>query len=179
MGGGGHHYGGGGYYGGSGFYGGGLGFYGLGFGSGYYGSRYYGSGYGYSNPYYYNNNQYYYSQPVYSTPQYVAPTPSLPAPDGGQVVLFVPADAANGVQYTINGESFALKPGESQTITNDRRLTIEFPPTSGGQIALRYTLLTGRYKFKPSGTGMGLFQTQDAVPTAQVAPPPVPQPPTK
>ena len=176
-GGGGHHYGGGGYYGGSGFYGGGLGFYGLGYGLGY-GSGY-GRGYGYSSPYYYNN-QYYtqpvQSYPVYSTPQYINTTPALPAPDGGQVILFVPADAARAVQYTINGESFTLKPGESQTVVNDRRLTIEFPPTSGGQIALRYTLLTGRYKFKPSGSGMGLFQTQDAPPT-QVASPPVPQPP--
>ena len=176
---GGHHYGGGGYGGGygGGFYGGGIGLYGLG---GYgYGSGY-GNGYGYGSSYY--GNQGYYAQPVqaypnYSTQQYAVPVgPALPAPDGGEIVLFLPADVADGVQYTLNGQSYLMKPGESQRLTNDRRWTIEFAPTSGGQIALRYSLLTGRYKFKPSGSGMGLFETQD-MPTAQTTTPPTPNPP--
>lgn len=179
-GGGGHHYGGGGYYGGGGHYGGvGLG-YGLGYGLG---------GYGYNSPVWYNRQGYYsppvqgypvYSNPQYAVPQYtVSPVSPVPAPDGGEIVLFVAADAPAGIQYTLNGQPYSLKPGESQRLVNDRLWTIEFPPTANGQIALRYSLISARYKFKASGTGMGLFQTQDDVPTAVAVPvqPPVPNPP--
>eukprot|EP00475_Leptophrys_vorax_P009035 TRINITY_DN15932_c1_g2_i2.p1 TRINITY_DN15932_c1_g2~~TRINITY_DN15932_c1_g2_i2.p1 ORF type:complete len:231 (+),score=2.79 TRINITY_DN15932_c1_g2_i2:112-804(+) len=177
--GGGHHYGGGGYYGG-GYYGGmGLG-YGLGYGLG---------GYGYNSPVWYNRQGYYsppvqgypvYSNPQYTVPQYtVSPVSTVPAPDGGEIVLFVAADAPAGIQYTLNGQPYSLKPGESQRLVNDRLWTIEFPPTANAQVALRYSLVSARYKFKASGTGMGLFQTQDDAPAAVAAPilPPVPNPP--
>lgn len=162
-----YHGGGGGYYGGyGGFYGGGLGYY----GSGY--------GYGYSSPYWYNR-QGYYSPPVYATPQYIVSTVStVPAPDGGEIVLFVAPDAPGAIQYTLNGQPYSLKPGETQRFTNDRVWTIEFAPTNNGQVALRYTLLSARYKFKTSGSGMGLFQTQDMPPVATTpVPNPVPNPP--
>ena len=90
-----------------------------------------------------------------------------PTPDGGEIVLFVPADAASGVNYTLNGQPFSMQPGQLQKLVNDRVWTIEFAPTAG-QIALRYTLVSARFKFKPSGTGIGLFQTQD-LPSSKIS----------
>jgi hypothetical protein len=177
-GGGGYHHGGGGYGGGyGGYYGGysGIGLYGLG-GYGGYGYRS-GYGYGYNQPYYYNQQYYNQSVQYYATP--VTTTNAIPAPDGGEIVLFVPGDAANGIQYTLNGQAFSMKPGDSQRLVNDRVWTIEFPTTPGGQLGLRYTLISAKYKFKPSGSGMGLFQTQDSPTpvTAAPVPAPVPNPP--
>ncbi len=175
TGGGGHHYGGGG-----GFYGGGLysgfgSYYGSGLG---YGSRYYGNGYGYSSPYYYNQPAVR-SYPVYATQQYTVSTPQY-VPDGGEIVLFNPTNATTDVSYTLNGTPYTIKPGSVQRFTNDRLWTIEFP--SNGTASLRYTLVAGRYKFKPSGSGMGLFQTQDSPDTpvqapATLGPAPIPNPP--
>lgn len=160
---------------------------GIGFGGYYggYGTGYgWGSGYGYNAPLWYNRNGYY-SPPIYPSyvrPQYmVSPIPMAPITNAGQIVLFVPADASSGIQYTLNGQPYALKPGESQVFANDRQWTIEFPATSDGQIALRYSLTSATYKFKPSGTGMGLFQTQDQPPATgplPAAPTPVPNPPS-
>ena len=178
-GGGGHHTGGGHHYGGGGFYGGG--FYGGGFYPGYgYGSGYYGNGYGYNSPYYYNQSA---VRPytTYATQPVVVSSPQV-LPDGGEIVVFSPSSATTDVQYTLNGTPYVLKPGSVQRFTNDRQWTVEFPASSDGAMSLRYTLTTGNYKFKPSGNGLGLFQTQDmpdapAPSPGPLAPAPVPDPP--
>ena len=162
---------GGGHMGGGVFYGGGL-YSGFGFGSGYYGN-----GYGYGSPYY--NQPAVQSYPVYTTQQYTGSTPQY-VPDGGEIVLFSLSNATTDISYTLNGTPYTMKPGSVQRFTNDRQWTIEFPFTSNGPASLRYTLVTGSYKFKPSGSGMGLFQTQDSpdAPTPEtLAPAPIPNPP--
>ena len=171
-----HHYGGGGFYGG-GFYPGFGSYYGSGYGLGY-GSRYYGNGYGYNSPSYYSQPMVQ-SYPVYATQQYGISTPQY-VPDGGEIVLFSPASVTTDIPYTLNGIPYAMKPNSVQRFTNDRQWTIEFPSTGNGSASLRYSLVTGRYKFKPSGSGMGLFQTQDPPDTptpATLAPAPTPSPP--
>ena len=59
-----------------------------------------------------------------------------------------------------------MKPGTSQSFTNDRTWTIDF--NAGNGQTIKYTLTTGRFKFKPTNSGVGLFSTQD---TPEVAAP--------
>ena len=169
----GHHYGGGGYGGFGGFYGGigGLGYYGG------YPSYGYGN-YGYGNGFY--TAQPIYSQPVYSTGIYSQPVNTNPiyfgnAPvvtsqqvvsstpqtvyDNGEIVLFSPPSNTQDVQYSLNGNPYTMKPGTLQKFTNDRTWTIDVSTGSGQTV--KYTLSTGRFKFKQFESGMGLFTTQD------------------
>lgn len=187
--GGGHHFGGhsghhsGGWGGG---YGGGhhhhSGFGGWGGYGGYYPSYGYGGGYGLGGYSGYGNGSYY-SQPIqtysYIAPQPVYSMPVGPTPDGGEIVLFSPANTPGDVEYALNGARYTMRPGSVQRFTNDRTWTIELAPTNG-QPPLRYTLVSSRYKFKPSANGMAVFQTQDAPGTASQAtnlpPAPVPMP---
>lgn len=141
--------------------------------------------YGYGG--YYNSN---YGSPYYTIPVYVQPTlqgtltepaaPAAPATfDGGEIILFSAADTPGEVQYTLNGAPFQLKPGQVQRFTNDRAWTIEVAP-SNGQPPQRFTLSSGRYKFKPTVNGISLVSTQDmpgnAPQTNVQPPPPVPNP---
>ncbi len=161
-------------------YGGGYGGYGRGYG-GYYGGGY-GSGYGYGNGYYSQPyySQQYYSQPVYAQPVYTQPVyaaPAAPVFDGGEIVLFSAADTPGDVQYTLNGVQYQLRPGSVQRFRNDRAWTIEV--ASGvGQAPQQFTLVTGRYKFKPSANGIALVTTQDlpgsSQPATTLAPAPMP-----
>ncbi len=170
--------------------------YGPGYGGYGYGPGYgYGSGYGYGygppavvvRPY-----PVYQPQPVYVQPQYVQPqyiqqpavvresytsvTPS-PLADGGEILLFSPASNPGDVRYTLNGIPYTMSPGTKQKFTNDRTWTIEFE-SSPGRVA-QYTLISSRYKFKPSDAGLGLFQTQDLPESARQTLPaaPIPNPP--
>ena len=63
-----------------------------------------------------------------------------------------------------------MKPGTLQKFANDRTWTIDVN-LGNGQHA-KYTLSTGRFKFKQSETGNGLFSTKDS----PDAPAPVPEP---
>lgn len=149
-----------------------------GYGRGYGG--YYGRGWGYGNGYYYNQ-PYYYSQPYYSQPVYTQPVhtmPSAPTFDGGEIVLFTTPDVPGDVQYTLNGVAYQLRPGSVQRFRNDRLWTIEV--ASGvGQSPQQFTLVSGRYKFKPTANGIALVSTQDLPGVSQQAtslPAPVPAP---
>ena len=105
--------------------------------------------------------------------------PAGPTPDGGEIMLFSPANTPGEVEYALNGVRYTMRPGSVQRFTNDRTWTIELAPANG-QSPLRYTLVSSRYKFKPSANGMAVFQTQDAPGTASQAtslpPAPVPMP---
>ena len=200
TGGGGYHHSGGGSYhhGVGGFYGGGLGGFGLYYGSGL---RYPGSGYGgypsygyaqpvYATPVY---SQQVYNQPVYSNTVYSGNSPFVTSSgvvtsahqvtyDNGEIVLFSPPTNTQDAQYTLNGNTFSMKPGTIQKFTNDRNWTIDV--NLGNGQTTKYTLSTGRYKFKQSDKGMGLFTTQDqpgapvatgtSAPTTTPAPSPMP-----
>ena len=194
----------GGFYGGyggfGGYYGGYPGYgYGYGLGSGYgYGNYGYGSGAYYAQPIYSTYNQPIYStynQPIYSTPAYSQPVYSnsniysgsspvvTSSPqvvyDGGEIVLFSPPSNTQDVQYTLNGAAYTMKPGALQKFSNDRNWTIDVSLGNGQSV--KYTLSTGRYKFKQSDAGMGLFTTQDqpgtqSVTPSTIAPAPAPMP---
>jgi hypothetical protein len=79
--------------------------------------------------------------------------------DGGEIVLFSPPDNSQESQYTLNGVAYSMKPGSVQRFANDRNWTIEV--NRGNGQSMKYTLSTGRYKFKPSSGGIALFTTQD------------------
>ena len=176
-------------------YGPGYGGYGYGSGLGYGG----GPGYGYGPapvyvqpyPVYQPQPVYVQPQPVYAQPQYLpqpnylrgSSVPSSPTPiaDGGEILLFSPATNLDDVRYTLNGHPYSMAPGTKQKFKNDRTWTVEFE-SSPGRFA-QYTLTSSRYKFKPSDTGLGLFQTQDlpesapqAIPAAPIPDAPAPAP---
>ena len=189
-----HHHGGGNYYGGG--YGGGgysglrFGFGGLGYGSGYggyggygYGGSPYGYGYGsglYSTP------RYYYSTPNYTTPTYSYPstviinsTPAAPAPtfDNGPIVITSPATNDKPIGYTLNGQSFTMKPGQSQKFNHDRDWIVGFD-RGDGKGATQYGIKAAAYKFKMTANGWELFEAAIPEPptASSAAPGEAPQP---
>ena len=188
-----HHHNGGSYYGG-GYYGG-SGYsclrFGLGYGSGFggygYGGYPYGSGfgdYGYGGyPYGYGSGlystpRYYYSTPTYTTPTYSYPstviinsTPSVPAPsfDNGPIVITSPAANDKPIEYTLNGQSFTMKPGQSQKFNHDRDWIVGFD-RGDGKGATQYSLKASAYKFKKTDNGWELFEAaKPEPPTASSA----------
>lgn len=128
--------------------------YGYGGYGGQYGNGGYGNGY-YTQPYY---NQQYNAQPVYTQPAYTQQ--QMQNFDGGEIVLFSAPDIQGVVQYTLNGSPYQMNPGAVQRFTNDRPWIIEVA-TPAGQAPQRFTLSSGRYKFKPATNGTALVQTQD------------------
>ena len=165
---GGYGYGGG--YGpgwGGGYYGG----YGRGWGGGYYGG--YGSGY-YSPGYYgqtYSSPNYYTPSQVY-TDSTVAPSgPQSPTFDGGSIVLTNPATNTETIEYGLNGQTFSMKPGQTQRFTHDRDWIVEFDRGVSNNVA-RYGLKSTSYKFKRTSNGWELFEQADSRPAAGALPPP-------
>lgn len=176
MSGGGHHHHHGGYSGGSSSFRFGYGGYGYpSYGYGYGGYPYgYGSGFGlriYSTP------RYYYSTPGYSYPGTVIinSTPSVPAPtfDNGPIVIIAPATNNKPIQYMLNGQSFTMKPGQSQKFRHDRDWIVEFD-RGDGRGSAQYSLKASAYKFKQTNNGWELFEAAkpepptDSVPVAPV-----------
>lgn len=106
---------------------------------------------------------------VQTTPTVTSSTPSATY-DNGEIVIFSPPTNAVDVQYSLNGVSYTMKPGSMQKFTNDRIWIVNF--TVGNGQTTKYTLASGRYKFKQSEAGIGLYQTQQS----PEAPAPVPQP---
>lgn len=98
----------------------------------------------------------------------VSVSASRPVYDQGEIVLFSPPSNNQDVQYTLNGAPYTMKPGTVQKFTNDRTWTIE-TRLGSGQVT-RYTLATGRYKFKETETGMNLYTTEDSPETPVAAP---------
>ena len=162
-----HHHGG---YSGGGYYGGGYGGYGysgirigiggLGYGSGYGGYPYgYGSGLGYGGGYY--SAPRYYSTPTYAAPTYSYPStvivnsaPSIPAPtfDNGPIVITAPASNDQPIEYLLNGQTFTIKPGQSQKFNHDRDWIVDFNRGEGKGTG-KYSLKATTYKFKMTANG--------------------------
>lgn len=148
------------------------GYFGPGFYNGYgYGG--YGGYYGYGPGYYYSP-RYYYSAPyvapgyVYSESAVVTPDPQF---DGGMIVLMNPAANSESVEYTLNGQRFVMRPGQSQRFNHDRPWVIEFDRGDGRSFA-RYSLKSATYKFKPTDRGWELFEQADSRPPVGAPPPP-------
>jgi hypothetical protein len=146
-------------------YGGGWGggYYG-GYGSGYYSPGYY-YGQTYSSPYYYTPGQ------VYSDTVVVPSGPQAPMFDGGSIVLTNPATNPETVEYALNGQPFAMRPGQSQRFTHDRDWIVEFNRGDGSNFA-RYSLKSATYKFKPASNGWELFEQAESRPSVGALPPP-------
>jgi hypothetical protein len=89
--------------------------------------------------------------PQSSSPQFV--------PDNGEIVLFNPPTNTVEVQYTLNGAPYTMKPGTVQKFANDRTWVID--ATLGDGQNAKYTLYTGRYKFKQTESGLNLYATKD------------------
>ena len=116
---------------------------------------------------------------IYPGSSLVQTTPSATAStspakyDNGEIVIFSPPTNTVDVQYSLNGVSYTMKPGSMQKFTNDRIWIVNFNVGNGQ--STKYTLSTGRYKFKQSDVGIGLFLTQQS----PEAPAPVPEPDSK
>lgn len=99
-----------------------------------------------------------------------SPTLASPTPltiDGGEIVVYNPSSTGQDIRYLLNGQLFTMPAGTKQSIVNDRTWTIQYESSPGTVVT--YTLVTARYKFKPTETGVGLFQTQDTPEAAQAA----------
>lgn len=99
---------------------------------------------------------------------------------GGKIVIFNPADSGGDVRYSLNGAEYAIQPGYSQTLNNDRSWVVSFG-SGGPKGDVRYTLSPGNFKFKATETGWDLMRTADQPTVAQLplvpAPAPSPQQP--
>ena len=174
MGGGRMHHGGG--HSGGSYYSGGnsglrFGFGGLGYGSGYGGYGYGGSPYGYGSGYY-SAPRYYYTTPTYSYPStmIINSTPSTPAVsyDNGPIVILAPAANDKPIEYTLNGLSFTMKPGQSQKFNHDRDWIVGFD-RGDGKGSAQYGLKAATYKFKMTEKGWELFEAATPEPPTAAA----------
>ena len=183
-----HGYGGQGYGYGSGFGGSGFRLY---IGPGGYGSGYYGGSRSYYSPGYstptYIQPSYQYVQPSY---QYVAPSngsytvtqpirslPPAPTFDGGPIVLTNPATNDKPIEYSVNGNRFVIKPGQSQKFVHDRGWIVEFDRGQNLGSA-QYSLKAANYKFKPTSKGWELFESASPItPRGNAPAPPEDDPP--
>lgn len=77
-----------------------------------------------------------------------------------------PASSTAPINYSLNGYNYVIRPGESQTLVNDRAWTIQFD--RGGEFGrARYSLNPGLYEFTVAANGWDIFQ--QALPTAPSA----------
>ncbi len=160
----------------------GYGYPSYGYGYGYGGYPYGHGGFGpsiglriYSTPRYYSTPNYVY--PSYAAPVYSAPStvimnspPSIPAPtfDNGPITIVAPASNSKPVEYTLNGQSFTMKPGQSQRFQHDRDWIVTFDRGPGKGTG-KYSLKPSVYKFKPTDNGWELFEAAHPEPPTDAA----------
>lgn len=109
------------------------------------GYPYYGNGRPSNSSYYargnYNNGR----RSVSIAPR--TPTPTRAAGDGQPIKIFNPSDSGIELHYQLNGTDYAIKPGESQLLTNDRSWVLSFD--RGGDFGkAEYALSGGQYWFE-------------------------------
>lgn len=83
----------------------------------------------------------------------VAPRPQVaaqPVGDGLPIKIFNPADSGTELHYLLNGTEYALRPGESQMLTNDRAWVLKFD-RGGDYGSVEYALSGGQYWFELTG----------------------------
>lgn len=161
---------------------GGIGVY----GNGAYASPLYGTPQIYSGQAVYPNSSVWNSG--VANPNLVAvPTNSLPpnvvpgVPTGvmGKISITNPADSGGAVNYVLNGNSYSIQPGQTQTLDNDRVWTIEFA-SGGARGSVRYTLSPGQFKFVVKEWGWELVRSANpnsssfSAPQSQIPPAPLP-----
>lgn len=112
------------------------------------GYPYYGNGRPSNSSYYQRGNNYGNSRRSANVVPRAQP-PLLPQPvfDGLPIKIFNPADSGTELHYVLNGEEYAMKPGESQMLSNDRNWVLAFD--RGGDFGTaEYKLSGGQYWFE-------------------------------
>ena len=139
-------------------------------------------GYGYYPTYvggYYNGGTSYTPTPVVvqnGVPSNIVPSAVSVgrATEVGTITIVNPTDSGGVVSFTLNNSPYSIKPGQTQTIQNDRLWTVAFG--SGGPAGdVRYSLKPAVYKFKVTEGGWNLFQTQEQPKVVDYPPAPVPE----
>lgn len=89
--------------------------------------------------------------------------------DGQPIKILNPADSGTELHFQLNGTEYALKPGESQMLTNDRRWVLAFD--RGGDFGTtEYKLSGGQYWFEMTEDhGWEAYHDADV---SKLAPPP-------
>lgn len=113
--------------------------------------------------------------PSNTVPYSIQTTAVGAVPSGNIIKLVNPAESGGDVRYALNGTVYSIKPGNAQTLQNDRAWLVEFN-TGGPAGNARYTLQPGTYKFKVTNDGWNLFKSQDRPSIASLPPAPVPEP---
>lgn len=111
------------------------------------------------------------SSPIVTSPVESVPN-RVPDYDNGEIVVFSPPTNSVDVQYSLNDVTYTMKPGTLQKFANDRTWVIDVNP--GTAQSVKYTLSTGRYKFKQTDSGVSLYTTKDAPEVPAPVPDPVP-----
>lgn len=98
-------------------------------------------------------------------------------PTRGPVVISNPKDSGGDVRYTLNGTEFTIKPGYQQKFEDDRAWVVAFG-SGGSKGDVKYTLVSGVYKFVPAESGWDLKLAKETppAPTPDDIPPPLPSP---
>lgn len=96
-----------------------------------------------------------------------------PAGDGLPIKIVNPSDAGGAIRYSLNEYDYAIEPGQSQTLVNDRPWTITFD-RGGDYGTARYSLSSGTYTFAPTDKGWQVYHDAD-VSKLKLVPPPPPQ----
>lgn len=98
----------------------------------------------------------------------------------GNIKLTLPKSSQVSLSYSLNGYSYVMQPGFSQTFRNDRTWVLEFTPRAGATAA-RYTLKTGDYKLAMGSSGWELRQivtdSASGIPPAPIPTETTPTPP--
>jgi hypothetical protein len=77
----------------------------------------------------------------------VNPTVAKPVGDGQPIKILNPKDSGSELHYRLNGSEYAIKPGESQLLVNDRKWVLSFD--RGGDFGTaEYSLSGGQYWFE-------------------------------
>lgn len=93
---------------------------------------------------------------------------------GQPIRITHPSGSTAPINYSLNGFQYTIRPGESQTLVNDRLWTIQFD--RGGEFGrARYSLSPGQFEFTVSAAGWDFVQRPgalDAYSTNGAPPPP-------
>jgi hypothetical protein len=91
-------------------------------------------------------------------PQNIVQANPAAAATAEQIVITLPKDAGQDLNYAVNSFVYNIKPGFAQKLDNDRHWTIAFG-SGGTKGNIRYTLSPGKYNFKLTDGGWDLQQS--------------------
>ena len=86
--------------------------------------------------------------------------PSYGPSSSPRAKIINPADSGGNVHYTVNGQSFTIRPGEAQDLARAQSWLVQFDRGTGSG-DVRYRLTDGVYRFKPTDSGWELYHTDE------------------